>query len=111
MHPPGPSLLHPECNYALDLFWQNYHEQDKKAVLEGMAAGVADGLPDEIDSEDDEDDRYEITQIEAGLDLPPECGTLNIKGVIETPPEWGAPDEGNPNQPRRPPEYQPPQVC
>lgn len=32
-------------------------------------------------------------------------------GVIETPPEWGRPDEGNPNQPRRPPEYNPPQVC
>lgn len=31
-------------------------------------------------------------------------------GVIETPPEWGRPDEGNPNQPRRVPEYQPPQV-
>ena len=30
--------------------------------------------------------------------------------VIETPPEWGRPDEGNPNQPRRPPEYTPPQV-
>ncbi|KAL3160522.1 hypothetical protein ABBQ32_010826 [Trebouxia sp. C0010 RCD-2024] len=30
-------------------------------------------------------------------------------GVIETPPEWGRPDEGNPNQPRRVPEYQPPQ--
>lgn len=30
--------------------------------------------------------------------------------VIETPPEWGRPDEGNPNQPRRPPEYNPPQV-
>ena len=33
-----------------------------------------------------------------------------IEAVIETPPEWGRPDEGNPNQPRRPPEYQPPQV-
>ena len=30
--------------------------------------------------------------------------------VIETPPEWGSPDEGNPNQPIRVPEYQPPQV-
>ena len=30
--------------------------------------------------------------------------------VIESPPEWGRPDEGNPNQPRRPPEYTPPQV-
>lgn len=33
-----------------------------------------------------------------------------IGAVIESPPEWGRPDEGNPNQPRRPPEYQPPQV-
>ena len=38
-------------------------------------------------------------------------GSPETTGVIETPPEWGRPDEGNPNQPRRPPEYNPPQVC
>ena len=37
-------------------------------------------------------------------------GSSEPTGVIETPPEWGRPDEGNPNQPRRPPEYNPPQV-
>ena len=36
--------------------------------------------------------------------------SLETTAVIETPPEWGRPDEGNPNQPRRPPEYTPPQV-
>ena len=33
-----------------------------------------------------------------------------LEGVIESPPEWGRPEEGNPNQPRRPPEFNPPQV-
>ncbi len=37
-------------------------------------------------------------------------GVPIIEDLIESPPEWGRPDEGNPNQPRRPPEYQPPQV-
>ena len=38
-------------------------------------------------------------------------GSPETTGVIEPPPEWGRPDEGTPNQPRRPPEYNPPQVC
>lgn len=108
MHPPGPGILYPECTHALDLFWQNLHEHDEKAVMEGMAAGIASGIPDDIDYEDGE---HDITRIEASIETPPEWGAQNIEGVIETPPEWGSPDEGNPNQPRRPPEYQPPQVC
>lgn len=35
---------------------------------------------------------------------------METQGIVEPPPEWNRPDEGNPNMPRRPPEYQPPQV-
>lgn len=80
MHPAGPSILYPECKFLLDSIFEDLKAQDEQTALEGMAAGFASGVPDE-----------------------PEA-------VIETPPEWGAPDEGNPNQPRRPPEYQPPQA-
>ena len=36
--------------------------------------------------------------------------SMETQGIVEPPPEWNRPDEGNPNMPRRPPEYQPPQV-
>jgi hypothetical protein len=39
----------------------------------------------------------------------PDLELDTAEAVIESPPEWGPPGEGNPNQPRRPPEYQPPQ--
>ena len=35
---------------------------------------------------------------------------METQDIVEPPPEWNRPDEGNPNMPRRPPEYQPPQV-
>ena len=80
MHPAGPSILYPECKFLLDSIFEDLKAQDEQTALEGMAAGFASGVPEDPES------------------------------VIETPPEWGAPDEGNPNQPRRPPEYQPPQA-
>ena len=38
------------------------------------------------------------------------AASMETQGIVEPPPEWNRPDEGNPNMPRRPPEYQPPQV-
>ena len=84
LHPPGPSILYPESNALMDILFENLRAQDQRRAVEGLAAGYACGLPPEDPSD--------------------------IDAVIETPPEWGAPDEGNPNQPRRVPEYQPPQV-
>ena len=52
----------------------------------------------------------EAEQIMEGMLSGSASGFPNTEAVIESPPEWGRPDEGNPNQPRRPPEYQPPQV-
>lgn len=79
-HPPGPSILYPECKYVLEKIFEGVKERDEELIREGLASAYASGVPNDAEA------------------------------VIETPPEWGAPDEGNPNQPRRPPEYQPPQV-
>lgn len=51
-----------------------------------------------------------LAEIEEEMISGAASGSPETTGVIETPPEWGRPDEGNPNQPRRPPEYNPPQV-
>jgi len=82
LHPAGPSQLYPEANRRLEEILAEIDADEEQRIMEGIAAGTASGYPD----------------IEA------------IEAVIESPPEWGRPDEGNPNQPRRPPEYQPPQV-
>lgn len=83
LHPPGPGKVYPEaieeCEAFLDSIAYEMEQEEKQRIIEGVASGIASGLPD-------------------------------INAVIETPPEWGRPDEGNPNQPRRPPEYNPPQV-
>ena len=83
LHPPGPGKVYPEVAEEYEAFLDgivyDMEQEEKQRIIEGVASGLASGLPD-------------------------------IDSVIETPPEWGRPDEGTPNQPRRPPEYNPPQV-
>lgn len=82
LHPPGPGALYPKTVEELLALEAQAEAERAQAVLELNAAKYAEGNP-----------FFEIPE-----------------DVIETPPEWGRPDEGNPNQPRRPPEYNPPQV-
>ena len=95
LHPAGPSQLYPEANRRVEEILAGIDADEEKRIMEGIAAGTASGYPD---IEGIEAVQEAIEAIEA------------IEAVIESPPEWGRPDEGNPNQPRRPPEYQPPQV-
>ena len=80
--PPGPVKLFPGTDLPLIEEQEEGDELELQYILELQAAKYAEGNP-----------YFE----------PPES-------VIEPPPEWSRPDEGNPNQPRRPREYTPPQV-